>query len=66
MKLVRSRKTVEPFFKIMYFYFMCTGVLACMDVCVKAVGFPGTGVAESCELPSGRWEWSPVLWKTSQ
>ena len=37
----------------MHWYF------ACMYIWVRGVGFPGTGVIDSCELPCGSWELNP-------
>lgn len=34
----------------------CSGLHVCL---CEAVGFPGTGVADSCELPSGCRGWNP-------
>jgi hypothetical protein len=44
------KRTFTVFKKVIYFYFMCIGVL---PACIES---PGTRVVDSCEMPCGCWE----------
>ena len=60
IEVIRSGKQVitPPLFVCLFIY-LCTVVL-CLSVCLyEDVGSPGTGVADSCELPCGCWVLNP-------
>lgn len=51
MKLLRSGKTVEQIIFKNYLFLLYVHWYSGLHVCLcEAVGFPGTGVADSCEL----------------